>query len=259
MSAVAGGAAGAGGGFYEDDDDDDDEDENSGGGGGGGRGRGRGGDAVIEMDLLPPRWVDVSDEVTQQLAEIARKAARLDKMHAKHLLPGFDDEDVRRQEEGEIERLTHEITRGFHACQRAIQRIDAMVREARQQQQRAGGGGSGGGSGVSKAEETMARNIEVALAGRVQEASAAFRKKQSAYLKSAFYPLLPSSLLFFFGDIFSAPSPYPLILAYLFFPFLFFALHWVFFFLSNSLSTANRFFFKKSLLFFSARTLKLGF
>ena len=32
----------------------------------------------------------------------------------------------------------------------------------------------------------MARNIQISLAGRVQEASAGFRKKQSAYLKSTF-------------------------------------------------------------------------
>ena len=33
-------------------------------------------------------------------------------------------------------------------------------------------------------KETMAKNIQISLAGRVQEASAGFRKKQSAYLKS---------------------------------------------------------------------------
>lgn len=130
------------------------------------------GDAVIEMDLLPPRWVDVGDEVTELLADIAQKSARLDKMHSKHVLPGFDDDHIRREEEGEIERLTQEMTRGFHACQRSIQKIEAMVRQSRQQ-----------GPGVSQAEETMARNIQVSLASRVQEASAEFRKKQSAYLK----------------------------------------------------------------------------
>ncbi|KAI9723298.1 MAG: hypothetical protein M1812_001181 [Candelaria pacifica] len=129
------------------------------------------GDAVIEMDLLPPRWIDVQDEVTESLVEITRNSLKLDRLHQKHVLPGFDDEDVRLEEEREIERLTQHITRGFHDCQRAIQRIETMVRESRQQ------------SGVSKGEETMARNIQISLAGRVQEASAGFRKKQSAYLK----------------------------------------------------------------------------
>jgi syntaxin 16 len=47
-----------------------------------------------------------------------------------------------------------------------------MVRESREQ------------GGVSKGDETMAKNIQISLATRVQEASAGFRKKQSTYLKS---------------------------------------------------------------------------
>ncbi len=130
------------------------------------------GDAIIEMDLLPPRWIDVQEEVTELLADIAQKSAKLDKLHQKHVLPSFDDEDVRREEEGAIESLTQEITRRFHDCQKAIQKIGIMVREAKPQ------------GGVSKGEETMARNIQISLAGRVQEVSAGFRKKQSNYLKS---------------------------------------------------------------------------
>ena len=131
------------------------------------------GDAIIEMDVLPPRWVDVQDEVTELLASIAQQSAQLDKLHQKHLLPGFGDEDIRKQEEGAIERLTQDITRGFHECQRAVQRIEAMVRDAKAQ-----------GVGVSAGDETMAKNIQISLAARVQEASAGFRKKQSTYLKS---------------------------------------------------------------------------
>ncbi|KAL6716827.1 t-SNARE affecting a late Golgi compartment protein 2 [Lecanora helva] len=129
------------------------------------------GDAVIEMDLLPPRWVDIQDEVTELLGTIARKSAELEKLHQKHVLPGFEDENVKRREEVQIERMTQEITRSFHDCQRAIQRIEMMVRDARQQ------------GNVSAADETMANNIRMSLASRVQEASAGFRKKQSNYLK----------------------------------------------------------------------------
>lgn len=130
------------------------------------------GDAIIEMDLLPPRWVDIQDEVTELLGTIAKKSADLEKLHQKHVLPGFDDEDVKRQEEIAIERMTQDITRGFHDCQKAIQRIEMMVRDAGHQ------------GGVSAADETMARNIQISLASRVQEVSAGFRKKQSSYLKS---------------------------------------------------------------------------
>lgn len=125
------------------------------------------GDAVIEMDLLPPRWADLADEVAEQLADIARKSQALERLHQKHVLPGFNDDDAKRAEEDEIDKLTQAITRGFHGCHRCIQRVEQMVRDG----------------AMTKAEETMAKNIQVSLATRVQEASANFRKKQSAYLK----------------------------------------------------------------------------
>ena len=130
------------------------------------------GDAVIEMDLLPPRWADVSDEVAELLADIASNSQKLDRLHQKHVLPGFNDEETKKAEEGEIERLTQAITRGFHQCGRCIQRIEQMVREGKATGQ------------MSRADETMAKNIKVNLATRVQEASTGFRRKQSAYLKS---------------------------------------------------------------------------
>jgi hypothetical protein len=130
------------------------------------------GDAVIEMDLLPPRWADASDEVTELLADIASKSQKLERLHQKHVLPGFNDEETKKAEEGEIERLTQDITRGFHECGKCIRRIEQMVREGKANGQ------------MSRADETMAKNIKVNLATRVQEASAGFRKKQSAYLKS---------------------------------------------------------------------------
>ncbi|KAI1126794.1 t-SNARE [Nemania abortiva] len=129
------------------------------------------GDVVIEMDLLPPRWADISDEVTDLLADIARRSQTLERLHQKHVLPGFNDEEAKRAEEGEIERLTQSITKGFHECHRCIQRVEQMVREGLQ------------AGTMTRAEEVMAKNIQISLASRVQEASASFRKKQSAYLK----------------------------------------------------------------------------
>ncbi len=138
------------------------------------------GDAVIEMDLLPPRWLDVQDEITEHLAEIAKQTRKLDQLHQKHVLPGFDDEDVKKREEREIEQLTQEITRGFQRCQQAIKRIERMVREAKQQ------------GNINQGEEVMAQNLKISLATRVGEVSAMFRKKQAVYLKSASQPLIPA-------------------------------------------------------------------
>lgn len=124
------------------------------------------------MDLLPPRWLDVQDEITEHLADIAKQTRRLDQMHQKHVLPGFDDEHVKKREEREIEALTQDITRSFQSCQKAIKRIETMVRESKQQ------------GSITSGEETMAKNLKISLATRVGEVSALFRKKQAAYLKS---------------------------------------------------------------------------
>lgn len=135
------------------------------------------GDTIIEMDLLPPGWADVSDDVNDILSDIARKSVKLDKLHQKHVLPGFDDN--RSLEEGEIERLTTDITSAFHECQNKIGTVQVIAR--------------GGSNEISKAEEAMSKNIQISLATKVQDASTSFRKKQSAYLKSM-YPLKNPSL-----------------------------------------------------------------
>ena len=131
------------------------------------------GDAVIEMDVLPPRWAEISDEVTEHLETIAKQSHALERLHQKHVLPGFNDEEAKKAEEDEIDSLTRSITRAFHDCHKCITRIEQIVREGKSSPQ-----------GLTSAEETMARNIQVSLAAKVQEASAGFRKKQSAYLKS---------------------------------------------------------------------------
>lgn len=131
------------------------------------------GDAVIEMDVLPPRWLDIQDEISEHLTKIAGQMKKLDQLHAKHVLPGFDDESVKAREERDIEALTQDITRGFTSCQKAIRRIDQLVKE---QQQQSGGN-------VSQADTTMATNLKRSLASRVGEVSTLFRKKQSAYMK----------------------------------------------------------------------------
>lgn len=92
-------------------------------GGGGGR----------QVEKLPPKWVDLADRVEEVIERVKPKSessdvervgpppnrawadlvhrytvAHLDKLHAKHILPGFKD---RSAEEREIDALANEITR----------------------------------------------------------------------------------------------------------------------------------------------------
>ncbi|KAI9488898.1 t-SNARE [Zychaea mexicana] len=145
-------------------------------------------DSVIEMSVLPPQWVDIVEEVDETLDQVKDKSTlqnqfimcfdiymrahslysllaltRLQGMHRKHLLPGFDD---RSSDEAAIEQLTSEITNEFYRIKRDIQRIHSNDR-----------------AGTSDQENAMARNIQTSLATKVQEVSTSFRKMQSTYLQ----------------------------------------------------------------------------
>lgn len=130
------------------------------------------GDAIIEMGVLPPRWADIQDQVTDLLEGVQRKMKQLDPLHAKHVLPGFEDDRVKLREEREIEAMTQDITRDFQACQSKIKRVAALIKQEKQKP-----------SGISRAEEVMAHNLQISMATKVGDVSATFRKKQSVYLK----------------------------------------------------------------------------
>ncbi|KAF9138632.1 hypothetical protein BGX30_008950 [Mortierella sp. GBA39] len=138
-------------------------------------------ETTIELMMLPPKWVDIVEQVDEELEKIKANVQKLDTMHKKHLLPGFDD---RIQEERDIERLTDEITQQFHASQRRIKRINAESRHS-----------------SSNQEQIMSRNVQMSLAQKVQDASTLFRQKQNAYMQRMRGVELRNK------DIFSAVQP----------------------------------------------------
>ncbi|KAJ1727774.1 Integral membrane protein SED5 [Coemansia biformis] len=117
------------------------------------------GELVIELAHLPPRWVDLVEDFGEQLDDVARKIRRLDALHKKHLLPGFDD---RSEEEREIRLLTQQITAQFQSC-------GALVRGVAQHH-------------ALGQEQVVGRNIQSSLAQRLQDHSQQFRRSQSAYM-----------------------------------------------------------------------------
>ncbi|CAG8621753.1 9740_t:CDS:10, partial [Acaulospora colombiana] len=118
---------------------------------------------IIELAVLPPKWVDIVEEVDEKIDQIKNLFLTLESLHRKHVLPGFDD---RTEEEEEIERLTTEITELFQQCQREIRRIGDQSQPA-----------------MSSQEIVLRKNIQTSLASKVQDLSANFRKQQSAYMK----------------------------------------------------------------------------
>lgn len=118
---------------------------------------------ALDVAQLPPEWVDVSDRVAQLLAEADAKSARLDKLHAKHVLPGFAD---RSQEERDIDALTSAITRDFRQASKLVHQIQT----------------ASGTYPPSRSADAAATNVQRALAAKVQDASTAFRKRQRVYM-----------------------------------------------------------------------------
>lgn len=123
----------------------------------------------------------------------------LEKLHSRHVLPGFAD---RSQEEREIEVITTEITRvsllpimfrfetlffdlepitisqkrkikDFRICQSLVQKVTGPVHVFPPNPK-------------SSHHETLAgKNVQRGLAAKIQDLSATFRKKQRVYMESA--------------------------------------------------------------------------
>ncbi|KIJ18901.1 hypothetical protein PAXINDRAFT_69808 [Paxillus involutus ATCC 200175] len=123
----------------------------------------------VSLDAeLPPKWVDLSEQVEEILAGVQAKMSALEKLHAKHALPGFAD---RTAEEREIEAATTDITRDFRRCHTLIQRIGSEH------------GHTFPPSNRNQRELLPAKNVQRGLAARVQQLSSTFRKKQRVYME----------------------------------------------------------------------------
>lgn len=120
---------------------------------------------AIEMDVLPPAWIDISDEVDERLGQIEANITLLAGLHRKNALPGFDD---RTHEEEQIERLTFQITADLHKCQSSIKAFETMANR----------------DGTTAADQKMSSNMKISMATKVQATSTKFRKMQSNYLRS---------------------------------------------------------------------------
>ncbi|KAG8962161.1 hypothetical protein FRC00_010212 [Tulasnella sp. 408] len=137
---------------------------------------------AITLNPEPPNWVDISERVNEILGRTKSKIAQLDKLHAKHALPGFAD---RSAEEREIETLTTDITRDFRKCQALIQQISPGSSSSSS----SGGAEShtfppSSSGPPSRHQVLAAQNVQRGLAAKVQDLSGAFRKKQRVYMQT---------------------------------------------------------------------------
>ncbi|GAA5881352.1 hypothetical protein JCM16303_000141 [Sporobolomyces ruberrimus] len=128
-------------------------------------------------DALPPKWVDLSDQVDALVERVKPKISQLDKLHSKHLLPGFKD---RSAEEREIQSVANSITNDLRSCQNCIRKI---AEQSKQLLSEVSNPSNGVSAESKRTELLMAANVQTALATKVQTLSTTFRKKQSEYLR----------------------------------------------------------------------------
>ncbi|KAE8733396.1 Syntaxin-43 [Hibiscus syriacus] len=108
---------------------------------------------------LPPAWVDVSEEIAANVQRARAKMAELAKAHAKALMPSFGDG---KEDQRNIEALTHEITNLLKKSEKRLQKLSA--------------------TGPSE-DSNVRKNVQRQLATDLQNLSMEIRKKQSTYLK----------------------------------------------------------------------------
>ncbi len=110
---------------------------------------------------MPPAWVSVSDEVTTTMGRIKERMAQLSALHARALLPNFDEFSG---EDAKVEVLTQEVTRLFKRCEKNLQALAAS-------------------KGSDEGDAKVRQNVVRMMAAELQKQSVEFRKKQKDYLQ----------------------------------------------------------------------------
>ncbi|GMI37718.1 hypothetical protein TrCOL_g8565 [Triparma columacea] len=116
-------------------------------------------------DQLPPMWVDLVDQVDDDVRNIKSMMAKLENLHGERVNNIFD-KDLKGRDR-EIEQLTSSITGKFRHAEQLLKRI---------------GRASEPGQTLSPAEVKVRAAIQSSNASKIQQISAAFRKLQQKYL-----------------------------------------------------------------------------
>ena len=124
---------------------------------GGSGGDTAGGSVTLNM---PPQWVQVSDDVTASMARIKDRLNQLAALHARALLPNFDEFSG---EDAKVEVLTQEITRLFKRCEKSLQALSAS-------------------QATDPGDGKVRQNVVRSMAADLQKLSMDFRRKQKDYL-----------------------------------------------------------------------------
>ncbi|KAG4304641.1 hypothetical protein PORY_002034 [Pneumocystis oryctolagi] len=112
---------------------------------------------LAELSGLQPDWCGTREAVERLLLEIGEDREALERLYKKNLLPGFDD---RRRDQDDMEQRFMRMTERLRKCQNLIKAVIPR-------------------HGATLTEIKMAKNVQIALANKIQTENAIFRKKQS--------------------------------------------------------------------------------
>lgn len=113
----------------------------------------------------PPPWVELHQELVEEMERVQRKTDELKKLHRQHLLPGFDDDD-RYAEEQQIDKLAREIAQSLQSCDQGVKQICAP----------------GGQRRLSPQEARVRGSAQTSLATRLHGLTKRYRKEQDSYI-----------------------------------------------------------------------------
>lgn len=118
----------------------------------------------IELDVLPPQWVDTVDEAQENIGKIKEKIAQLKKAQEKRLRQVFaPDSDV---PDRDIEMISAAIGTLFKKCEELVRAIQTK----------------GADLGLTDKEYVLRQNVQRNLATQLQSLSQEFRSFQKGYV-----------------------------------------------------------------------------
>lgn len=122
-------------------------------------------EAGVLRTAPPPPWVELHQELVEEMERVQRKTEELKKLHRQHLLPGFDEDD-RYSEEQQIDKLAREIAQSLQSCDLGVKQISAP----------------GGQRRLSPQEARVRASAQTSLATRLHGLTKRYRKEQDSYI-----------------------------------------------------------------------------
>lgn len=123
--------------------------------------------SMIEMDSLPPQWVDVVDEANENIATLKDKLQQLNKAQQKRMRQVFSDGNSDKPDR-EIEVLQASIGALFKKSEAHVRLIQTQ----------------GADMGMSNKDYALRQNVQRSLATQVQDCSTKFRKLQKHFMEA---------------------------------------------------------------------------